>query len=77
MSTYAYTANYGDNTVTKINLSTFATVGSALSVGSNPYSITIDPSGTYAYVANESDSTVTKINLSTFATVGSALHFGQ
>ena len=70
-------ANYGASTVTKINLSTFLTVGSALAVGSNPYSIAIDPAGTYAYMANYSGSTVTKINLSTFLTVGSALAVGS
>jgi DNA-binding beta-propeller fold protein YncE len=40
---YAYVANQGGSTVTKINLSTFATVGSALAVGSNPFSIAIGP----------------------------------
>jgi YVTN family beta-propeller protein len=70
-------ANYGGNSVTKINLSTFLTVGSALTVGSNPYSIAIDPTGTYAYVANYGGGTVTKINLSTFLTVGSALTVGS
>jgi hypothetical protein len=74
---YAYTANYGASTVTKINLSTFATVGSALAVGSYPYSIAVDPAGTFAYVANYNSSTVTKINLSTFLTVGSALAVGS
>ena len=63
---YAYTANYGGSTVTKIDLSTFLTVGSALTVGSSPYSIAIDPTGTYAYMANYGGSTVTKINLCTF-----------
>ena len=42
---YAYTANYGGNSVTQINLSTFLTVGSALTVGSGPYSIAIAPTG--------------------------------
>ena len=74
---YAYVANNGANSVTKINLSTFLTVGSALAVGSNPYSIAIDPTGTYAYVANDGANTVTKINLSTFLTVGSALAVGS
>jgi YVTN family beta-propeller protein len=72
-----YVTNQYANTVTKINLSTFATVGSALPVGSSPYSIAVDPTGTYAYVANEGDSTVTKINLSTFSVVGSALPVGS
>ena len=76
-STYAYTANHGANTVTKIDLSTFTTVGSDLTVGSAPVSVTVDPSGTYAYVANISASTVTKINLSTFTTVGSDLTVGS
>ena len=61
-------ANHSGNSVTKINLTTFLTVGSALAVGSGPYSIAIDPAGAYAYVANFSDSTVTKINLSTSQT---------
>ena len=74
---YAYVANSDDNTVSKINLSTFTAVGSALAVGSHPYSIAIDPTGTYAYVANYSDNTVTKINLSTFTAVGSALAVGS
>ena len=73
---YAYTANESASTVTKIDLSTFTTVGSALAVGSNPYSIAIDPTGTYAYTANESASTVTKIDLSTFTTIGGALTVG-
>ena len=42
---YAYVANQGGSTVTKINLSTFLTVGSALAVGSGPYGIAIDPAG--------------------------------
>ena len=44
---YAYTANEGGSTVTKINLSTFLTVGSALAVGAGPYSIAIAPSTGY------------------------------
>ena len=42
MSIYAYTTNAGGSTVTKINLSTFLTVGSALAVGSHPCSIACD-----------------------------------
>ena len=49
IATYAYVANYSDSTVTKINISTFTTVGSALAVGTNPSSIAIQsvsaPSG--------------------------------
>src|SRR5487761_2057368 len=74
--TYAYVANYTASTVSKIDLSTFTAVGSALAVGTGPVSIAIDPSGTYAYVANNGASTVSKINLSTFTTVGSALAVG-
>jgi DNA-binding beta-propeller fold protein YncE len=77
MSIYAYTANEGASTVTKINLSTFTTVGSALAVGSDPRSIAIDSTSTYAYTANSGASTVTKINLSTFTAVGSALAVGS
>ena len=74
--TYAYVTNEGANTVSKIDLSTFTTVGSALAVGTNPLGIAIDATNTYAYVTNISASTVSKINLSTFTTVGSALAVG-
>ena len=76
-STFAYVADNVGNTVTKINLSTFATVGTALAVGSSPIAIAIDSTNTYAYVANNGDNSVTKINLSTFTAVGSALTVGS
>jgi DNA-binding beta-propeller fold protein YncE len=72
----AYVTNVGGNTVTKIDLSTFTTVGSALAVDTDPYGITIDSTNTYAYVTNNGDGGVTKINLSTFSTVGSSLAVG-
>ena len=50
-------ANNGGNSVTKINLSTFATVGSALTVGSNPYSIAIAPSTGYTVTFNANGGT--------------------
>ena len=74
--TYAYVTNYGANTVSKIDLSTFTTVGSALAVGTGPFGIAIDATNTYAYVTNYSANTVSKIDLSTFTTVGSALAVG-
>ncbi len=46
--TFAYTANYGSNTVSKINLSTNAVT--AITVGVNPFDITINSAGTFAYV---------------------------
>ncbi len=76
-NTFAYVANNGGNSVTKIILSTFTAVGSALAVGSGPYSIAIDSTSTYAYVANLPGNSVTKINLSTFLTVGLALAVGS
>ena len=41
--TYAYVADGGASTVSKIDLSTFTTVGSALAVGTNPVGIAIAP----------------------------------
>ena len=41
--TYAYVTNNGANTVSKIDLSTFTTVGSALAVGTGPHGIAIAP----------------------------------
>ena len=73
---YAYVTNRSANTVTKIDLATFTTVGSALAVGTVPVTVVIDSAGAYAYVTNYTAGTVTKIDLSTFTTVGSALAVG-
>ena len=62
---YACVTNYNDDTVTKINLSTFTT--QTITVGDKPEFIRIDPSGTYAYVTysiSSSADNVTKIRLS-------------
>ena len=55
--TYAYVANTGGGTVSKINLSTFTVVGTALAVGSVPQGITIAPAsksnaGFFAFMGN-------------------------
>ena len=61
--TYAYVANKGSNTVSKINL-TNDTVVATIPAGSGPCDVAINPAGTYAYVTNSGSNTVSKINLS-------------
>jgi serine/threonine-protein kinase len=61
---FAYVANYGDGTVTPVNLAT-GRAGPPITVGKRPVAIAITPNGKMAYVANEADGTVTPINLTT------------
>ncbi len=65
--TNIWVANWGSNTVTKLQASTGATVG-AYSVGNRPYGVAFD--GTNVWVTNEGDGTVTELLASTGATVG-------
>ena len=66
--TFAYVANNGSNSVSKIDLAT-DTVTSTINVGVRPISVAINPAGTFAYVANFTGSSgsgsVTKIDLAT------------
>ena len=65
--TYMWTANYGNNTVSKIDVAT-GTVIASYPVGSNPWSIAFD--GTNIWVTNGGDGTVTKLLIATGARVG-------
>src|SRR5665213_1124573 len=77
--TFAYVADFGASTVSKIDLSTNAVVGSPISLPANSYPcrIAIDSSGTYAYVSDYGSANggvggvdaVSKIDLSTFTLV--------
>lgn len=61
--TYAYVTNYGDATVSRIELSSTGNYGSVatIPVGSNPIGIIVSPDGTNVYVANNSSGTVSVI----------------
>ncbi len=60
--TYAYVTNYGDATVSKIELTSgnYSSVAT-IPVGSNPIGIVVSPDGTNVYVANNSSGTVSVI----------------
>ncbi|MGA7749574.1 MAG: beta-propeller fold lactonase family protein [Gallionella sp.] len=56
---YAYVANYGSNNVSEYTISsgvltpnTAETPTATIAAGSNPFSVTVDPSGEYVYVVN-------------------------
>ena len=61
---HAYVANYGDDTVTTVNLDNGLS-GTAITVGKKPDAIAITPDRATAYVANEGDGTITPITLAT------------
>jgi YVTN family beta-propeller protein len=76
--TFAYVANTGSNSVSKIDLAN-NTVVATISVGTSPYEVAINPLGTFAYVANMNSGTVSKIDMATDTvvatiTVGSIPH---
>jgi YVTN family beta-propeller protein len=61
---YLYVTNYGDNTVSVINLSTWAvvkTITEADGIGEGPFGVSVNPSGDFAYVVNEKSGTVSVI----------------
>lgn len=62
-----WVTNYGDGTVTKINIGTGRTVGT-YAVGSHPRGVIFQ--GNYIFVANESSNTITKLDASTGALLG-------
>jgi YVTN family beta-propeller protein len=61
---YAYVTNYGDDTVSVIDLSTYE-VTDTITVGDGPYGISITPSGVFVYVVNQLDGTVSVIDAET------------
>lgn len=65
--TYVWVANYNDNTVSKVNASTGAVVGT-YAVGSGPVAVVFD--GAYIWVANNSANTLSKLNPGSGSAVG-------
>jgi len=59
---FAYVANRSSNTISVYAIDqdngALTTVGTPVETGTNPNSVTIDPSGTFAYVANYSSNTI-------------------
>jgi YVTN family beta-propeller protein len=62
--TFAYVANKGSNSVSKIDLDT-NTEALAITVGSNPTDVAINRTGTFAWVTNSGSNSVSKIDLDT------------
>ena len=79
---FAYVANYTSNDVSvyTINQATGAlTAGTSVAAGTNPFSVTVDPTGKFAYVANNGSNNVSvyTINQTTGAlTAGTAVAAG-
>lgn len=65
--TNVWAANYNDNTVSKVNASTGAVVGT-FAVGAGPTALTFD--GTNVWVANNTGNTVSKLSASSGALLG-------
>ena len=59
---FAYVANRSSNTISVYAIDqdngALTTIGTPVETGTNPNSVTIDPSGTFAYVANYSSNTI-------------------
>ena len=60
----AYITNSDDNTVSVINVAT-NTVTATITVGTDPYGVSVSPDGSKVYVANYSSNTVSVINTAT------------
>lgn len=60
---FAYIANYSDSTVSVIDLATNKAAIPAITVGSNPIGVAINPAGTRAYVANFGSGSVSVIDI--------------
>ena len=58
---FAYITNYGDNNVSVIDTSTNL-VTATVTVGTNPYSVAVNPAGTHVYVANRGSADVSVID---------------
>jgi YVTN family beta-propeller protein len=63
-SPFAYISNYYDNTVSVVDLAT-NNVTDTISVGVNPFGVTVSPDESTVYVANDASDTVSAINTST------------
>jgi YVTN family beta-propeller protein len=73
-SPFAYIANYGDNTVSVIDIAT-STVIATVPVGLSPYGVAVSPDGTKVYVANQDSNNISIIN-TTSNTVTSTVGVG-
>ena len=77
---YAYVTNYGDDTVSVIDLSAYQ-VTDTITVGDGPYGISTTFSGAFVYVVNQLDGTVsvidTDVNSDDFNTVIATIDVGN
>ncbi|WP_423743104.1 YncE family protein, partial [Bacillus cereus] len=69
--TRAYVTNGSADTISVIDTSINAVIGSPIPVGDAPRGIAITPNGTRAYVVNQFDNTISVINMFTNTVIGS------
>ena len=72
--TILWVTQSGSNAVTRVNATTGAVVGSAITVGSSPSSAAFD--GTYVWIANSGSNNITRINAATGVVNGAAIAVG-
>ena len=72
----AYVTNYGSGTVSVINTGN-NTVGSTITVGTQPFGVAVSPDGSRAYVTNYGSGSVSVINTATDTVVGSPITVGN
>jgi len=70
-----WVANFGSDTVSRINKTTGGVIGSPIGVGSYPYGIAVDQDS--VWVANYNDGAVSRINKTTGGVIGSPIGAGS
>ena len=73
----AYVANYGDNTVSVINIKKGTVHRTPITVGDGPQSVAFTPNGKKAFVANYNDHTVPVINVKKDTVQGAPITVGN
>jgi len=75
---YAYVTNYASSTLSKIDLTSGAVTGTAISVGQNsePFGLAITPDHTKAYVTNSNTGSVAVVNVESNTVVVPAIAVG-
>ena len=71
----AYIPNWGDNTLSVINITT-NTVVDTIIVGSSPFGVSVSSDGSKVYITNQDDNTVSVINTAT-KTVSATISVGS
>jgi len=73
---FAYTGNYGGNSVSVIDTATNQVVGKPIEVGTQPFSLAVTPDGRYVYVTNYGSDDVSVIDTASRQTIGTPIPVG-